>query len=173
MRKLEILGCSQMVIKTFNELTWLMIFAFQHIHNIFFGGWDRFSYFLSKSVKCNGMEVGWSRAFYRCSSLHIPSHSMCCSSPECTFHFLLRIKTLFSQKISADPGIFEVRMSVIIETCFVDLTDVTLTDAATNSILTDDVDRGGNPRHFGNTSGASWWPILATWRNSKWWLNFW
>ena len=53
-------------------------------------------------------------------------------------------------------------MSVIIETCFVDLTDVTLTDAATNSILTDDVDRGGNPRHFGNTSGASWWPILAT-----------
>ena len=55
-----------------------------------------------------------------------------------------------------------VRMSVIIETCFVDLTDVTLTDAATNSILTDDVDRGGNPRHFGNTSGASWWPILAT-----------
>ena len=51
-------------------------------------------------------------------------------------------------------------MSVIIETCFVDLTDVTLTDAASNSILTDDVDRGailGNVAIHVAPPGGQYW----------------
>ena len=53
-------------------------------------------------------------------------------------------------------------IAYVTQRAFVDLTDVTLADEDTNSILTDNANRQSKPMQCSNASDATWWPTLET-----------